>query len=178
VDSITLPLLNSIGHTLLGGALDKPHLLGTALVSWPNRRRIFCRLLCIALPTALYCGSARCEDLIKLSDLSDTQRAELFTQIDYYGLVTAFLDYCQRPPNLVQRLTPIVQGCVDPASYTAVLDRYTTAIVENSGPYNCRGPGWEKKIPEFEAKIVSLLSSMKTACRFRSLYRVSFPKIN
>jgi hypothetical protein len=49
-------------------------------------------------------------DIAKLirKDFGDTPEPQnLKRTFDAYGLVTAFLDYCQRPPNLVQRLTPI-----------------------------------------------------------------------
>jgi hypothetical protein len=137
-----------------------------------------CRWLCAAIVALLCCTGARCETLFKLSDLSDDERNDLFTQVDAYGAVTAFLDYCRRPPNLVAQLTAIAPGCVDPTSFTAVLDRYTAAVVRNSGPYRCAGPGAATMIPEYEAKIASVVSKMKTACRLRSFYKISFPKIH
>jgi hypothetical protein len=142
------------------------------------RSPISSRSVCFALLYLVYSSSAHCETLFKLTDLSNDQRAELFTQIDAYGLLTAFLNYCQRPPNIVARLTPIVQGCVEEASWTVVKDRYTAAVVDNSGAYKCAPPGAAIKFSEFERKIDNIISNMRTACRLRSFYRLSFPKIN
>ena len=125
-----------------------------------------------------YAGPASCESVFKLSDLSGDQRAELFTQVGLYGELTALLNYCQRPPDIIAKLTPIVQGCVEEESFAAVKDRYNTAVVNASGRYECVGPGARKKIPEFEDKIARIISGMATACRLRSFYRLSFPKIN
>jgi len=133
--------------------------------------------LCLFLAFC-YIRAAHSESLFKLSDLSNDRRAELFTQIDAWGLVTAFLNYCQRPPNIVEKLTPIVQGCVDEASFAAVKDKYNAAVVSNSGGYDCAGPGTNKKIPEIEGKIASAISRMRTACRLRSFYHLSIPKFN
>lgn len=136
------------------------------------------RCLSAALLLPALCGSLRSETLFKLSDLSNEQRVDLFTQIDTFGAATAMLDYCQRPPNLVAQIVPIAEGCVDAASLSVVLDRYTTAVVENSGAYNCRAPGSATLIPEIEAKMAGIVASLRKACRLRSFYSISFPKIN
>src|SRR5579862_6199149 len=91
---------------------------------------------CVAL-ISLACTTARCEKLFSIGDLTTGQRAELYTQIDAWGAATAFFSYCQIPlPHLIAELTPILKGCVDPASLTVVLDRFTTAVVENGGLRN------------------------------------------
>jgi len=117
-------------------------------------------------------------DVFKLSNLTHQQQTELFYQADAYGLLSAFLNYCQRPPRLVQRLASIAQGCVEEFSFAAVRDRYTTAAVQNSGAYNCSGPELVSKVLEFERKIDSLIASFQTACRLRVFYNLSFPKID
>jgi|HubBroStandDraft_1064217.scaffolds.fasta_scaffold1184143_1 hypothetical protein len=44
---------------------------------------------------------AQCAELYRLSQLSAGQRTELFQQIDAFGMLTAFLNYCHRPPNMI-----------------------------------------------------------------------------
>lgn len=133
---------------------------------------------CVGVVIILHCGSVHCESLFKLADLSDKQRTDLFGQIDAYGLLTAMLNFCQRPPKLEERLSPIVNGCVEKESITVVVKRYNAAVVAESGRWDCSDKGLRTMIPKYEAKIDSVVSGMKTACRFRSFYKISFPRIN
>jgi hypothetical protein len=110
-------------------------------------------------------------DPVRLADLSDAQRTELFVQIERYGLVTAYLNFCQRPPNLVAKLMPIVQGCIEEASIATIRDRYTYAVVISSGLYNCEGRD-PNMIARFERTLASLISNVRTACRLRSFYNL------
>jgi hypothetical protein len=152
---------------------------GDAAVITVRRERTTHFAFGVVLSAIILCGSAVAQaPLPKLSDLSPERRADLFTQIDAIGLITAMFNYCQHPPNVVGRLTPVLKGCIDAGSLDTVLDRLTSAVVENSGAYNCRGASWEQKWPEIERKIDVLVSSVKTACQRRSLYKISFPKFN
>jgi hypothetical protein len=135
-------------------------------------------LACAGFFFILNCSPSYCETLFKLADLSNEQRAELFAQVDAYGLLTAMLNFCQRPPKLEQRLSPIVNGCVEKESITVVVNRYNAAVLKEGGRWDCADKGLRTMIPKYEGKIDSVVSSMKTACRLRSFYQISFPKIN
>jgi hypothetical protein len=142
------------------------------------RLRKFFISACLGVVLIIHSGSVRCETFFKLADLSNEQRDTLFEQIDRYGLLTAMLNFCQRPPKLVERLTHIVNGCVEKASITVVVSRYNAAIAAENGRWDCSDKGLVTMIQKYEAKIDSVVSGMKTACRFRSFYNISFPKIN
>jgi hypothetical protein len=142
------------------------------------RSAVALHLACSAFFVIMSCTSSHCANLFKLADLSTQQRTELFAQIDAYGLLTAMLNFCQRPPKLEERLTPVVDGCVDKESFAAVVKRYNAAVQREGGRWDCSDRGLRTMIPKYEAKIDGLVSSMKTACRLRSFYNISFPKIN
>jgi hypothetical protein len=132
---------------------------------------------CAAL-ISLGCATARCETLLGLSDLSSDQQAELYTQIDAWGAATAEFDYCRIPLHLIADLTPIFEGCVDPASLAAVLDRFTAGVVAYSGAVPCDAPGVRDYVPDIQRKAMALISAAKIGCAARSFYKVSLPKIN
>jgi hypothetical protein len=133
---------------------------------------------CLAAQILSAVAPASSADLFKLADLTSAQRADLFDQADAYGLVTAMLNFCQRPPKLVERLTPIAEGCFEKESFTEVANRYNAAVVREAGRWDCSDKGMRVMTPKFEQKIDNLVSNVKTACRFRSFYKISFPRIN
>jgi hypothetical protein len=133
---------------------------------------------CLGVAVILHGSPVQSKTLFKLADLSNAQRTELFTQIDAYGLLTAMLNFCQRPPKIVERLSPIVDGCVEKASFDVVVNRYNAAVVAEGGRWDCSNKGLRTMIPKYESKIDNVVADMKTACRFRSFYKISFPKID
>jgi hypothetical protein len=144
------------------------------MVDWMFLFRRACVLLLIS--SVLFCDAAHGADLFKLSDLSSKQRSVLFEQVDGYGMLAAVLNYCKRPPKMVDRLTPIAHDCVDDVSFQVVVRRYNEAIAKNAGAYHCEDKAFQKEVARFEANIDSVVSGFKTACRVRSFLDISFPK--
>ena len=142
------------------------------------RRRLVLMCCAFLFATLLTSSSAFCQTLFKLSDLTDDHRAYLFDQIDRFGLLTAMLNFCQRPPHMIEKLSPILDGCVDEASIAVVKDRFNQAVVNNSGAYNCGAPGIATAVARFEALIVNVVSQVRTGCRLRTLYSISIPRLN
>ncbi len=120
-------------------------------------------------------GSAQSSELYKLSDLSARQQAQLFEQVDAYGLLTAFLNSCKRPPHMAERLSPITKGCVEDGSFQLVVKRFNDAVLQNSGSYKCDAPGFAERVAAFEAKIEAVVDSFAMACRVHSFAGASFP---
>ena len=121
-------------------------------------------------------GPSRAAEPFKLSDLSPPQQAQLFEQVDAYALLAGFLDFCKRPPHIVERLSPIAKGCVDDNSFQLVVRRFNDAVLKNSGPYRCDAPGFAEHVARFEAKIEAVVTDFAKACRLHSFIGASFPK--
>lgn len=126
-------------------------------------------------------GPLAAETLFDLSDLSDQQREVLFNGVDGYAVVEAFLNYCQRPPELESKVRKIAKGCISEKSLSSVAERYAHQItIETGNPpykYNCADPGVRYMANKFEKKIELFLANLKYACRFRALYSLPWPKI-
>jgi hypothetical protein len=123
----------------------------------------------------LISSSAESVELYKLSDLSARQQAQLFEQVDAYGLLTGFLNSCKRPPHMVERLSSIAKDCVEDGSFQLVVKRFNDAVLQNSGPYKCDAPGFAEHVAAFEAKIEAVVSNFVMACRLHSFAGASFP---
>jgi hypothetical protein len=125
---------------------------------------------------ALMCGHAPLaiagDEKFSLSDLSNEQRGMLFTQIDAYGLATAYLNACQRPTNLVARLAPIARGCIEEPDIVTVVKMYKQALARHTAKYNCAAPGAPEMIAKIEQKIAMIVSGLDQACHSRSFYRL------
>jgi hypothetical protein len=153
----------------------------TAVVDWMSRlRRSWLRRYGVLLLTVIVfgCEAAHGAGLFKLSDLTSSQRAEFYEQVDGFGMLEAVLNYCKRPPNMVERITAIARDCVDDASLQTVVKRYKEAISRNAGAYHCEDKAFQKEMPRFEEKIENIVSGLKTACRFRSFSGIVFSRAN
>jgi hypothetical protein len=146
------------------------------MVGWMFLFRTYCVLLLIF---SVFVGdAAHGTGLFKLADLSSGQRAELYEQVDGFGFLEAVLNYCKRPPNMIERITAIAQDCVDDVSLQAVVKRYKDAIARNAGSYHCEDKAFQKELPVFEEKIENIVSGLKLACRVRSFAGISFSRAN
>jgi hypothetical protein len=146
------------------------------MVNWMSWLRSCCVVLLMV--SVLSCDAASGASLFKLSDLSSSQRAEFYEQVDGFGMLEAVLNYCKRPPNMVERITAIARDCVDDASLQTVVKRYKEAIGKNAGAYHCEDKAFQKEMPRFEEKIENIVSGLKTACRFRSFSGIVFSRAN
>ena len=142
-------------------------------MSWLRSCCVVLRMVSVFLCDAAYSAS-----LFRLSDLSSSQRAEFYEQVDGFGMLEAVLNYCKRPPNMVERITAIARDCVDDASLQTVVKRYKEAISKNAGAYHCEGKAFQKEMPRFEEKIENIVSGLKAACRFRSFSGIVFSRAN
>jgi hypothetical protein len=146
------------------------------MVDWMLLFRRSCVLL---LVVAMLVGdAAHGAGLFKLADLSSSQRAEFFEQVDGFGMLEAVLNYCKRPPKMAERISAIARDCVDDASLQAVIKRYKEAIAKNAGSYHCDDKAFQKEVPVFEEKIENIVSGLKLACRVRSFAGISFSRAN
>src|ERR1700761_1569732 len=148
----------------------------TMMVNWMSRLRSFGVVLLMVSVVA--CAPAHGASLFRLSDLSSSQRAEFYEQVDGFGMLEAVLNYCKRPPNMVERITAIARDCVDDASLQTVVKRYKEAISKNAGAYHCEDKAFQKEMPRFEEKIENIVSGLKLACRVRSFAGISFSRAN
>jgi hypothetical protein len=157
---------------------------GGAVVDHPeawmvDRMFLFRRSWAVLLIFSALSGSAvHGTELFKLADLSSSQRAELYEQVDGFGFLEAVLNYCKRPPKMAERITAIARDCVDDASLRAVVKRYKEAIAKNAGAYHCEDKAFQKEVPVFEEKIENIVSGLKLACRVRSFAGISFSRAN
>jgi hypothetical protein len=127
------------------------------------------------IPFFIMSGSGLAAGLYRLSDLSARSQAQLFEQIDAYGLLAAFLNACKRPPHIVERLSPIAKDCVDDDSFQLAVNRFNDAVKNNSGTYKCDGPGVMEHMIKFEGKIEAVVRNFSMACRVHSFVGASFP---
>jgi hypothetical protein len=136
---------------------------------WRNPRYVFVVGLICFIP-----GRADAETKFSLADLTAEQRAEFYKQIDSYGLATAYLNACHRPPRIVERLSPIARGCVDEKSFNKVKTMYNSAVLSYSSGYNCAAPGADTLVAKIEQKIEKIVSTARSACQLRSFFHGSF----
>jgi len=132
---------------------------------------------CYVFVVGLICfipGRADAETKFSLADLTAEQRAEFYKQIDSYGLATAYLNACHRPPRIVERLSPIARGCVDEESFNKVKTMYNAAVLTYSSRYNCSAPGAGTMVANIEQKIEEIVSTARNACQLRSFFHGSF----
>lgn len=146
------------------------------MVDWMFLLRRSCVLLLIL--SAFSWEAAHSAELFKLSDLSKSQRAQLYEQVEGFGFLEAVLNYCKRPPNMVERISAIARDCVDDVSLQTVVRRYKEAIAKNAGAYHCEDKSFQQEVPKFEEKIENIVSGLRTACRFRSFAGISFSRAN
>src|ERR1700730_17892355 len=79
-------------------------------------------------------GSAK---MLDLQDLTDSQRAILFQELEKYAVVTAALNYCEHPPFLERRVRAVATGCVTPKSLDTVETRFREEVTKWSGKTDC-----------------------------------------
>jgi hypothetical protein len=126
----------------------------------------------LSIRLAILPHSAWAVEPFGMKDLTDDQRAILFHELEKYAVVTAGLNYCERPPFLQNRIRSVATGCVEAQSLDMIEERFDNEVKKWSGRTDCSDKKLQIIMDRATQKMRWLVDDIKTACKLRIFYKI------